>query len=52
MMERIAITDEELNSPEMIELVTSIPASLLDINSPEYLPKLEKKYLKTNTNRE
>lgn len=52
MMERIAITDEELNSPEMIELVTSIPASLLDINSLEYLPKLEKKYLKTNTNRE
>ncbi|WP_434153391.1 hypothetical protein [Klebsiella variicola] len=52
MMERIAITDEELNSPEMIELVTSIPASLLDINSSGISPEVRKKYLKTNTNRE
>ncbi|HHL2013419.1 hypothetical protein K8P81_28145 [Klebsiella pneumoniae] len=46
MMERIAITDEELNSPEMIELVTSIPASLLDINSPGISPEVRKKILK------
>ncbi|EOC1504429.1 hypothetical protein ACI1AJ_004075, partial [Cronobacter sakazakii] len=46
MTERIAITDEELNKPEMIELVTSIPASLLDINSPGISPEVRKKILK------
>lgn len=46
MTERIAITDEELNRPEMIELVTSVPASLLDINSPGISPEVRKKILK------
>ena len=52
MTERIAITDEELNRPEMIELVTSVPASLLDINSPGISQEVRRKYLKTNTKRE
>ncbi len=46
MTERIAITDEELNRPEMIELVTSVPASLLNINSPGISPEVRKKILK------
>lgn len=46
MTDRIAITDEELNRPEMIELVTPVPASLLDINSLGISPEVRKKILK------
>jgi len=46
MTDRIAITNEELNSPEMIELLTPVPASLLDINWPGISPELRKKILK------